>query len=144
VGDLVLNVAKGRVAHYAALPAASDALVLVPLEAAGLVSDATMRDYDTLAAVLAGATNEATVGRRTLTNVTVTVDDGNDRVALDADDVVWTTPTGNPVGGVLICYDPDTTSGTDADLVPLSKHDLSWTPDGIDFTLTVAGFVHAT
>jgi hypothetical protein len=45
---------------------------------------------------------------------------------------------------VVICYDPDTTGGTDADLIPLTKHDLAWTPDGNNFTLTIADFGRAT
>ena len=141
MGNIVFNRALGVTAYYASLPAANDALILVPLEATGLVADSTMRDYDDLAALLAGASNEqTTVGRKTLASVTVTVDDTNDRVALDAADVTWTTPTGNAVGAVVICYDPDTTGGTDADLIPLTKHDLSWTPDGNNFSLSIADF----
>lgn len=145
MADIVFNIAKGRLAYYASLPAANDALVMVPLESSGLVADATMRDYDTLADILAGASNEqTTVGRKTLGSVTVTVDDTNDRMNLDAADVVWTAGTGNAVGAVVICYDPDTTGGTDADLVPLTKHDVSWTPDGTDFTLTITDFARAS
>lgn len=139
------NVALGRVAHYASLPATNDALIAVPLEATGLVGDSTMRDYDTLDAILAGASNEqTTMGRKTLGSVTVTVDDTNDRVAIDCADITWTAATGNPVGALLICYDPDTTTGTDTDLIPLTKHDLSMTPDGSNYTLTVADFYRAS
>ncbi|MDX3026732.1 hypothetical protein [Streptomyces scabiei] len=145
MANIVFNVALGRLAHYASLPATNDALVLVALEASGLVTDATMRDYDTLADVLAGASNEqTTVTRKTLSGVTVTVNDTNDRVDIDAADVVYTSPTGNPVGAVVVCYDPDTTTGTDADLIPLIKHDLSWTPDGNTFTLTIADLLRAS
>jgi hypothetical protein len=145
MGNIVFNVALGRVASLAALPAANDGLVLVPLESSGLVTDSTMRDYDDLATLLAGASNEqTTVGRKPLTSVTVTVDDTNDRVAVDCADVTWTSPTGNAIGAVVICYDPDTTTGTDADLVPLTKHDLTWTPDGNNFTLSIADFFRAS
>lgn len=145
MANIVFNIALGRVAHYASLSAAADGLVLVPLEATGLVTDDTMRDYDTLAAVLAGASNEqTTAGRKALANVAVTVDDSANRVAVDADDVTWTAPTGAAVGAVVICYDPDTGTGTDADLVPLTKHDLSWAPDGNDFTLSIADFARAS
>jgi len=145
MATIVFNVALGRVAYLASLPAANDALVMVPLESSGLVADSVMRDYDTLADLLAGASNEQTsVGRKTLASVTVTVDDANDRVAVDAADVTWTAPTGSAIGAVVICYDPDTTGGTDADLVPLTKHDLSWTPDGNNFTLTISDFSRAS
>jgi hypothetical protein len=145
MANIVFNQALGRLAYYASLPAASDALVMVPLEATGLVDDATMRDYDTLDAILAGASNEqTTMGRKTLSGVTATVDDANDRVNLDAADVTWTAATGAAIGAVVICYDPDTTTGTDADLIPLTKHDVTMTPDGSDFTLTISDFARAT
>jgi hypothetical protein len=142
---ITFNVALGRLAYYASLPAANDALIMVPLESSGLETDAVLRDKDDLAAVVAGTTNEqTTVGRKTLASVTVTVDDTNDRVAIDCADVTWTSPTGNPIGAVVICYDPDTTTGTDADLIPLTKHDLAWTPDGNTFSLTVTDFFRAS
>lgn len=145
MSNIVFNIALGRVASLAALPAANDALIAVPLEAAGLVTDATMRDYDDLATLLAGASNEqTTMGRKTLAGVTVTVDDTNDRVAVDCADITWTSATGNAVGAVVICYDPDTTTGTDADLIPLTKHDVAMTPDGSSYTLTVADFFRAS
>jgi hypothetical protein len=138
VANIVFNIALGRVAYLASLPAANDGLVLIALESSGLEADSVLRDKDDFAAVVAGTTNEqTTVGRKPLSSVTVTVDDTLDRVAIDAADVAWTSPTGNAVGAVVICYDPDTTTGTDADLVPLVKGDLTWTPDGTAFTLAV-------
>lgn len=145
MADIVFNIALGRVAYYASLPATNDALVMVPLESTGLVADSVMRDYDDLTALLAGASNEqTTVGRKTLASVTVTVNDTNDRVDIDAADVTWTAPTGNAIGAVVICYDPDTTGGTDTDLIPLTKHGITWTPDGNNFTLTIADFFRAS
>lgn len=144
MANIVFNIALGKLAYYAGLPATNDALIMVPLEATGLVTDAVMRDYDDLQTLLAGASNEqTTMGRKTLTGVTVTVDDTNDRVNIDCADVTWTAATGNAIGAVVICYDPDTTAGTDLDLVPLTKHDVTMTPDGSDFTLTIADFARA-
>ena len=138
MADITFNIALGKVAYYASLPAANDALVMVPLEASGLESDAVLKDKNTLADVLAGATNEqTTLGRKTLAAVTVTVDDTNDRVDVDCADVTWVAASGNPVGAVVVCYDPDTTSGTDADLVPLTKHDFPFTPNGTDAVVQV-------
>jgi hypothetical protein len=145
VANLVFNTALGKIKYYAELPAANDALIMVPLESSGLVADATMRDYDTLSDILAGASNEQTsVGRKTLGSVTVTVNDTDNRVDIDAADVTWTAPTGNAIGAVVICYDPDTTAGDDTTLVPLTKHDVTWTPDGNNFTLSVTDFVRAS
>jgi hypothetical protein len=144
MATITFNIALGKVAYYASLPAANDGLVLIALESSGLEADSVLRDKDDFAAVVAGTTNEqTTVGRKTLASVTSTVDDTNDRVALDAADVTWTAPTGNAIGALVICYDPDTTTGTDADLIPLTKHDLTWSPDGNNFTLSINDFFRA-
>lgn len=145
MADFVFNIAKGRVAHYATLPAANDALVVIPIEASGVESDATLVDYDTVAAILAAANNEqSTMGRKTITSVTVTVDDSNNRVDVDFDDVTWSAATGNAISDLLLAYDPDTTGGTDSDLIPLTWHDFAITPDGSDVTATVANVYRAS
>lgn len=145
MADFVFNIAKGKVAYYSTLPAANDALIVIPIESSGVESDATLRDYDTVSALLAAANNEqSTMGRKTITSVTVTVDDANDRVDVDIADQVWTAATGNALSDLLIAYDPDTTGGTDADLIPLTWHDFSITPDGSDVTATIANFYRAS
>ncbi|WP_141579653.1 hypothetical protein [Actinomadura sp. WMMA1423] len=152
MADFEFNIVKGRMAYYAALPAANDALIAVLLKSSGLEADGALKDYDNLSVLLAGTTDEATFtnyARKTLTSVTATVDDTNDRVDVDADDLSWATAGGasnNTLGKLLICYDPDTTGGTDADLIPLTAHDISVTTDGT--TLNIAfpsgGFYRAT
>lgn len=146
----VFNIAKGRIANYASLPAANDALIVVLLKSAGLVADATMIDYDDLAAVLAGASDEAdftSYARKVVTaSITVTVDDANDRVDIDMPDLTWTAATtGQSLGKLLVCYDGDTTGGTDANIVPLTYHDFVATTDGNDLVATIAaaGFARA-
>jgi hypothetical protein len=146
MGDIAFNISKAQVGYYATLPAANDALVAVVLEATGLEADSVLTDYDTLAAILAGANNEqTTMGRKTLTTVAATVDDTNDRTDITADDLTWTGATGNATAAIVICYDPDTTTGTDADLIPLSKHDFVSTPSGgnLSFALS-AGFLRVS
>ncbi|WP_432164869.1 hypothetical protein [Streptomyces sp. bgisy031] len=143
MANIVFNVALGRLAQYGDLPAAADSLILVPFAAAGLPTDATMRDYATLTAVKAGATEQTTLGRKTLANVTVSVDNTNDRVAIDCDDVTWTAAGGSAIGAVVICYKPDTASA-DSAIIPLTKHDCAMTPDGSDFTLTIADFARTS
>lgn len=145
MADFVFNIAKGRVAHYGTLPAANDALIVIPIEASGVESDATLIDYDTVAAILAAANNEqSTMGRKTITSVTVTVDDANNRTDVDIADQVWTAATGNAISDLLIAYDPDTTGGDDTALIPLTWHDFSITPDGSDVTATIANFFRAS
>lgn len=122
----IFNVAKGKIAYYAGLPAVSDGLVLVWLKNTGLESDATLKDYDTLAAILAAANDECDFtgySRRTLSGVTVTVDDTGDKVVIDSADPASYTNTGaaQVSGAAIVCYDPDTGAGTDADLIPLCQ-----------------------
>lgn len=147
MADFVFNIAKGKVARYAMLPETNDALLVIPIEATGVEADATLIDYDTVAALLAATNNEqSTMGRKTAASVSVTVDDTNDRVDVDIADVVWSAATGNAVSDLLVAYDPDTTGGTDSDLIPLTFHDFSVTPDGSDITaqIATAGFYRAS
>ena len=147
MADFVFNIMKGKFAYYAGLPAASDALILVPIESSGIEADATLKDYDDLSALLGGSSNEQTTfGRKTITSVTVTVDDANERVDVDCADQTWTGATGNAVGALLFCYDNDTGAGTDANIVPGTKHDFAITPDGSDVTAVIAsaGFYRAS
>ncbi len=145
MADFVFNIAQGSTAYYAGLPAANDALIVIPIEAAGVEADSVLRDYDNVSVLLAAATNEqTTMGRKTITSVTVTVDDTNDRVAIDTADVTWTAATGNAIGDLLLAYDNDTTGGTDTSLVPLSFHDFSITPDGSHVQATVNDWIRNT
>lgn len=146
VYDLVHNVAKGRVAELAALAAANDAFVAVPIETTGIVAAATMRDYADLGALLAGASNEqSTMGRKTLASIAVTVDHTNDRTDVDAASPVWTAATGNAVSALDVGYDYDTTGGTDTNIVPCVLLDFVATPAGgdITFDFDAAGFFRA-
>lgn len=145
MANIVFNVAKGMTGYYAGLPATNDALIIVPIETSGIVGDSTMVDYDTLSDLLAGASNEqTTMNRKTLASVTSAVDDTNDRRNMDAADVTWTAATGNAISAVVICYVPDNTAPSDSTTIPLSKHDVTMTPDGSDFTLTIADFIRAS
>lgn len=148
MGNLVFNIAKGRAAHYATLPAASDALVVVPIESAGIESDAVLKDYDDLASLLASTNNEqTTMGRKLVSaSVTVTVDDVNDWVDVDMPDQIWIGVTGNPISALLVCYDADTGAGGDANIIPLTKHDFVSTPDGTDIVgqVETGGFYRAS
>lgn len=138
MADFIFNVAKGIWGYYAGLPGTNDALIMIPIEASGVESDAVLKDKDTFADVVSGSTNEqTTLGRKTLASITNTVNDTTDKRILDCADVTWNATAGNAVSDVVVCYDPDTTSGTDADLIPLFWFDSSFTPDGTDFTAII-------
>jgi len=146
MADVVFNIAKGRLAHYATLPGTDDALIAVLLQSGGQ-ADNVLIDNDTLADVLANNAEAAftNYSRQVLTNVSVTVDDLTNTVSLDADDITWATAggaTNNTLAKLLICYDPDTTGGDDSEIIPLTAHDVGLTTDGatIIITLDPAGF----
>lgn len=157
MADFVFNISLGRVAELynrvdANDPAAS-ALVVVLVAAADIESDATLRDKETLEAVFAGDTSEATntgASRKVLTDsdlVAFAADHANDRVDLDIPDLTWTalSDDGGDIAKLLICYDGDTENGDDGDVTPLTAHDFAVSPDGSDVVAQIAsaGFYRA-
>lgn len=153
MANIVFNIAKGRVKEYYARVKGNDpansALILVPIETSGLESDAVLIDKDDLAAVLSGTTNEqATMGRKTLTDADLAAvsapDDTNDRNECDLPTVTWTGATGNAISKILVCYDPDTTGGTDSAIIPLTMFDAVLTPDGNDAQLVGGTYFRAS
>lgn len=157
MADFVFNIAKGRagalIQQVKDGSPADSRLVVVPLETSGLEADATLKDYNELDALLGGASNEqTTMGRKYVTaaDITLTVDDTNDRLDVDMADITWTGATGNAISALLVCYIPDgnVSGGVSADtaVIPLSKHDFTITPDGSDITAQInsAGFYRAS
>lgn len=159
MADFTFNVALGRVVElYNRVQAndpANSALVVVALKAGTISPDATLKDCATLAAVLAtGTTAEATntgYARKVLTDANLSAyapDQTNDWTALSIPNLTWTAVavTGGGWAKLLICYDADTTAGTDANLIPLTAHDFAVTPTGSDITATIpaTGFFRAT
>jgi hypothetical protein len=154
VANLVLNIALGRVTElYARVDGndpANSAFIIVAIDANG-DTDATMRDRDDLSALLGGTANEVTnsgYARKTLTDADIVAwapDDTNDRVDLDFPDQTWTAvAAGSAWTDLLVCYDNDTTSGTDTSIVPLTLHDFVVTPGGSDITAQIANFYRAS
>lgn len=130
------NSVRGEVAAYAKLPAANDGIIAVLFQATAQVTDDVMMDYTTLAAIKAAQT-EATFtayARKPLVNVTLAVDNVNNRRTADADDLAWTAAggaTNNTLGRIVFCYDPDTTAAAhDATILPLTFYPYSTTTDG--------------
>lgn len=153
MADFVFNIAKGQVKtlcnNVDTGSPANSRLKVIPIETSGLEADATLKDYDDLASLLAGTSNEqTTMGRKTLTStdVTLTLDDANDREDIDISDLTWTAATGNPISALIVVYCPDgVTPGADSTFIPLTKHDFVVTPDGSDIVAQVnaAGFFRA-
>lgn len=153
MANIVFNIAKGRVVEYYNRVKSNDptnsALILIPIETSGLESDATLIDVDTVTALLAGTTNEqSTMGRKTLTDSELAAlpapDDTNDRYDISLPTVTWTSAAGNAISKIVVAYDSDTTSGTDANIIPLTMFDAVATPDGNDLQLTTGIFFRAS
>jgi hypothetical protein len=156
MANYVFNIAKGQIAEYVRRVDTNDpansAIILVPLSASG--TEAQGQDLDTLAAVEADANfAEQTAGgwvRKTLTDTNFAatdyeVDDTNNRFDCALPTVTWTAPTaGSNTTGLLVCYDPDTTAGTDSNIIPLTHHDFAVTADGNDVVLSPGDFFRAS
>lgn len=154
----IFNIAKGRfVELYNRVDTndpANSALIILLLATTGLESDATIRDLDTVSALVAGTTNEATntnYARKVLTDSDISAfapDDANDRTDIDIPDQTWTGLANDGTGAIakfIVAYDNDTTGGDDTNIVPISHHDFAITPDGSDVTaqIAAAGFARA-
>jgi hypothetical protein len=112
---------------------ANSAIILVVLAEAGLESDDVLRDYDTLAAILAASNNEVTnsgYSRIVLSDSGVgapTIDDTADSVVLTHATQSFGGPNvaaGDSWRKLLYCYDADTTGGSDSDIIPITFHDM--------------------
>ena len=159
MADGVFNIAKGRgVEWYSIVKSnhhANSAFIVVLLIATGLEADDVLNNHDDLSALLAAANDQATFtnyARKTLTDVELAAlpapDDTNNRRDLDIPDLLWTSAGGgvnNTLGKLIVCFDDDTTGGTDANIIPWTFHDFTVTTDGTDLTaqINVAGLFRA-
>ena len=147
---IVANVGLGKVARYADLPLTNEILVYGLLVTAGLVSDATLKDYTTVSGMLAGASDEATFtgyARVTATSVTVTIDQANDRTDVDTADPQWSPTSAQALGKLFLCYEPDSTAPADANKVPLFYDDFSLTTPTsgtVTYQVAASGFFRAS
>lgn len=155
MANFVFNISKGRVVEFYNRAENNDptnsALILVPLSASG--TEAQGQDLDDLAAVEADANfAERTTGswvRKTLESAQLaslpSPDDTNNRYDVSVPSVTWTTPAaGNNTTGLLVCYDSDTTAGTDSAILPCTHHDFAVTTDGNDVILNAGVFFRAS
>jgi hypothetical protein len=110
---------------------ANSALIMMILAASGIESVETLRDKDSFAAIVSGTTNEVTnagYARKTLTDASLSaysVDDTTDSVTLAiAAQTFATISAGDTWAFAVLGYDPDTTGGTDSDIIPITAHEL--------------------
>lgn len=147
MADGVFNIAKGRPVQMVLDNAAKFVVILLKASEA----DATLEDYDDVAALLVPAGNTradfTNAADKTGLTATETVDDTNNWNDVDLPDQTWTAAggaTNNTLTKAIICWDSN--AGADADLIPLTHHDFTPTTDGSDLTMQVAalGFFRAS
>lgn len=150
MANILFNIAKGRVVELynrvKSADPANSALIIVPLSAAA--ADATLTDQASLSAVLAGgSTEQTTMGRKSLAAAALAAlpapDNTNDRYDVSLPTVTWTAASGAAIVKLLVCYDSDTTGGTDANIIPLTCFDFAQTPSGADIQMTTGAFFRA-
>jgi hypothetical protein len=108
-------------------------------------ADATLEDYDTFSAILAGSNTEADAtnyARVVLDDTDLSsaaaVNDTDDRMEVTTPAVLFSTLGGasnNSIVKAVFGYDSDSTGGTDANIVPLYAFDLSYTTTGVNFQI---------
>lgn len=139
------NISKGKIQWYwEQARTGTGGLIVMLLKNTGLQADGTLADHDDVAALLATTNDEADFTnyvRKTVAGNTAsgpaapTIDDTNNRALLDLPDQTWTDAGGaanNTLGKLLIAFDDNTGTGTDANLIPLLAHDITATTDGND------------
>jgi hypothetical protein len=140
----VMTYAKGRMVQWATVSAGSDALLVLLLKTTGLVADATLKNYATLAAVFAGGNVEAdftNYARKVFTTgITITVSTAASTATVTTGNYTWSAAGGavnNTLGKLIVAYRP-TSSSTDAQCIPMSYHDLTATTTGSDLLVSIS------
>lgn len=157
MGQIVFNRSKGRVTEFGERVNGNDpansVFIVAMLASTGLEADSVLIDKDDFSGLVSGATDMSTntgSTRKSIDNtggITVTYNDTLDRTEVDIPDQTWTAVANDGTGGVgalVTGYDSDSTGGTDANILPMTKHDFAVTPDGSDITATVADFFRAS
>ena len=151
--DFMFNIGRGGLKYYyyavknalvvtagQFTSGATAAFVLVPIETTSIEADGTLRDYDDLAALIAGVSNEQTnQARKVLVAADLAAlpapDDTNERMDLDFPDVTYTALAGNAIGKIVVGFRPLTASA-DSAIIPLFAQAVTLTPDGNDVVYT--------
>ena len=144
MADIVFNIAKGAVAEMARDDATKFGILLLKV----VEADATLIDYDTVAAILGGANTEAdftNYARKTGLTGTLAVDDTGNVVTVDLADQTWTSAgngSNNNLVKLIVFYE---NAAADATRIPCTAHDFVATTDGNDLLaqLTTAYFFQA-
>ena len=150
MASIQFNVSKGReVELYNRVDGndpANSAFILMVLASGSANGLNGLPDFDTFAAILAGGYTEVAntnYARKTVTDGSIspyTVDDTNNRILLTLPVQTFTGPvSAGDIWDIGVWgYDSDTTAGTDANIVPITAHELrtaggiALVPDGVN------------
>lgn len=136
MASIQTNVSKGREVEFYNRVDGNDptnsAFILMILAAGSTNGLNGLQDFATFAAILAGGYTEVTntnYARKTLTDSSISpyaVDNTNNRILLTLPLQTFTGPVaaGDTWDIGVWGYDNDTTSGTDANIVPITGHEL--------------------
>lgn len=135
MASVQFNISKGREVELYNRVDTNDptnsALIMMVLRTGSANGVNGLIDFDTFAAILAGGYTEVTntnYARKTLTDADLSAwspDDTNNRVLLTLPLQSWLNiSSGNSWDIVVVGYDPDTTSGTDSTVVPITGSEI--------------------
>lgn len=149
MASVQFNISKGREVELYGRVDGNDptnsALILMILASGSANGVYGLVDFDTFAAITAGGYTEVTntgYSRKTLTDASLsayTVDDTNNRILLTLPLQTFTGVSAGDTWDLAVWgYDNDTTGGTDANIVPITGHELrtvggiALVPDGVN------------
>lgn len=143
----VANYVKGSLGYYwqQAQDTSADIGVLL-LRAAGLEPEDTLKDYQTVAALLAGTNDEPIFtgyARKTFPSPVQTVDTATNQLIVTSaapPPIVLTwpaAPAGDVLGKVILFYDPAPGSSTDVQKIHLWGGSINIVTDGSQPTVTI-------
>lgn len=154
MANYVFGVALGKVGSYVAdvLAGGNDAIIWIPMATSGTAEQGeALNDF---AAVEADGNFSEQTGTgwsritqdETGDSLAYAFDATNNRGEADSADLVWAGPSSGNTVGLIACYDPDTTTGTDSTLVPLVHLDMAVTANSqqVTFQFNAEGWYNAT
>jgi len=135
MASIQFNISKGREVELYNRVDGNDptnsAFILMILASGSADGVNGLVDFDTFAAITAGGYTEVTnagYARKTLTDASIspyTVDDTNNRILLTLPLQTFSGVSAGDTWDIGVWgYDSDTTSGSDANIVPISAHEL--------------------
>lgn len=143
----IANYVKGSIGYYwqQAQDTAADIGILL-LRSAGLEPEDALKDYQTIAAMLAGSNDEpafAGYTRKTFPSPVQTVDPATNQLILTTASpppvvLTWSpAPAGDVFGKVILYYDPSPGTSTDTQKVHLWGGSINIVTDGSQPTVTL-------